>query len=150
MRAVVQRVQRAAVEIEGQTVAQIEQGLLILLGVTDGDTSEDVAWLAGKIARLRIFADEAQAMNRSLAEVGGQALVVSQFTLYASTRRGNRPSFIAAARPETAVPLYEAFVEALRQETGREVPTGVFGADMQVSLVNDGPVTILIDSQVRE
>ncbi|HIW11458.1 MAG TPA: D-tyrosyl-tRNA(Tyr) deacylase [Candidatus Rikenella faecigallinarum] len=150
MRAVVQRVQRAAVEIEGQTVAQIEQGLLVLLGVTDGDTSEDVAWLAGKIARLRIFADEAQAMNRSLAEVGGQALVVSQFTLYASTRRGNRPSFIAAARPETAVPLYEAFVEALRQETGREVPTGVFGADMQVSLVNDGPVTILIDSQVRE
>ncbi len=150
MRAVVQRVQRAAVEIEGQTVAQIEQGLLVLLGVTDGDTSEDVAWLAGKIARLRIFADEAQAMNRSLAEVGGQALVVSQFTLYASTRRGNRPSFIAAARPETAVPLYEAFVKALRQETGREVPTGVFGADMQVSLVNDGPVTILIDSQVRE
>ena len=150
MRAVVQRVQRAAVEIEGQTVAQIEQGLLVLLGVTDGDTSEDVAWLAGKIARLRIFADEAQAMNRSLAEVGGQELVVSQFTLYASTRRGNRPSFIAAARPETAVPLYEAFVEALRQETGREVPTGVFGADMQVSLVNDGPVTILIDSQVRE
>lgn len=150
MRAVVQRVQRAAVEIEGQTVAQIEQGLLVFLGVTDGDTAEDVAWLAGKIARLRIFADEAQAMNRSLTDVGGQALVVSQFTLYASTRRGNRPSFIAAARPETAIPLYEAFVEALRTETGREVPTGVFGADMQVSLVNDGPVTILIDSQVRE
>lgn len=150
MRAVVQRVARASVAIDGQTVAQIEQGLLVLLGVTDGDTSEDVAWLAGKIARLRIFADEAQAMNRSLTEVGGQALVVSQFTLYASTRRGNRPSFIAAARPETAVPLYEAFVEALRQETGREVPTGVFGADMQVSLVNDGPVTILIDSRIRE
>lgn len=150
MRAVVQRVARASVAIDGQTVAQIEQGLLVLLGVTDGDTSEDVAWLAGKIARLRIFADEAQAMNRSLTEVGGQALVVSQFTLYASTRRGNRPSFIAAARPETAVPLYEAFVEALRQETGRKVPTGVFGADMQVSLVNDGPVTILIDSQIRE
>lgn len=150
MRAVVQRVARASVAIDGQTVAQIEQGLLVLLGVTDDDTSEDVAWLAGKIARLRIFADEAQAMNRSLTEVGGQALVVSQFTLYASTRRGNRPSFIAAARPETAVPLYEAFVEALRQETGREVPTGVFGADMQVSLVNDGPVTILIDSRIRE
>lgn len=150
MRAVVQRVQRAAVDIEGQTVAQIEQGLLVFLGVTDGDTAEDVAWLAGKIARLRIFADEAQAMNRSLTDVGGQALVVSQFTLYASTRRGNRPSFIAAARPETAIPLYEAFVKALRTETGREVPTGVFGADMQVSLVNDGPVTILIDSQVRE
>lgn len=150
MRAVVQRVARASVAIDGQTVAQIEQGLLVLLGVTDGDTSEDVAWLAGKIARLRIFADEAQAMNRSLTEVGGQALVVSQFTLYASTRRGNRPSFIAAARPETAVPLYEAFVAALRQETGREVPTGVFGADMQVSLVNDGPVTILIDSRIRE
>lgn len=150
MRAVVQRVQRAAVEIEGQTVAQIEQGLLVFLGVTDGDTAEDVAWLAGKIARLRIFADEAQAMNRSLMDVGGQALVVSQFTLYASTRRGNRPSFIAAVRPETAIPLYEAFVKALRTETGREVPTGVFGADMQVSLVNDGPVTILIDSQVRE
>lgn len=150
MRAVVQRVARASVAIDGQTVAQIEQGLLVLLGVTDGDTSEDVAWLAGKIARLRIFADEAQAMNRSLTEVGGQALVVSQFTLYASTRRGNRPSFIAAARPETAVPLYEAFVAALRQETGREVPTGVFGADMQISLVNDGPVTILIDSRIRE
>lgn len=150
MRAVVQRVARASVAIDGQTVAQIEQGLLVLLGVTDGDTSEDVAWLAGKIARLRIFADEAQAMNRSLTEVGGQALVVSQFTLYASTRRGNRPSFIAAARPETAVPLYEAFVEALRQETGREVPTGIFGADMQVSLINDGPVTILIDSRIRE
>ena len=150
MRAVVQRVARASVAIDGQTVAQIEQGLLVLLGVTDGDTSEDVAWLAGKIARLRIFADDSQAMNRSLTEVGGQALVVSQFTLYASTRRGNRPSFIAAARPETAVPLYEAFVEALRQETGREVPTGVFGADMLVSLVNDGPVTILIDSRIRE
>lgn len=150
MRAVVQRVAQASVAIEGQTVAQIERGLLVFLGVTDSDTSEDVAWLAGKIARLRIFADEAQAMNRSLTEVGGQALVVSQFTLYASTRRGNRPSFIAAARPERAVPLYEAFVAALRQETGREVPTGVFGADMQVSLVNDGPVTILIDSRIRE
>lgn len=150
MRAVVQRVSQASVAIDGEQVAHIGCGLLILLGVTEGDTQEDVEWLAGKIARMRIFADEAQAMNRSITDVGGQALVVSQFTLYASTRKGNRPSFIGAARPETAVPLYEAFVEQLTLETGRPVPTGRFGADMQVSLVNDGPVTIIIDTKSRE
>lgn len=131
-------------------MAEIGPGLLVLLGVATGDSEEDVQWLATKIARMRIFADEAQAMNRSVVEAGGEALVVSQFTLQASTKKGNRPSFIAAARPETAVPLYESFVERLSLEIGRPVPTGRFGADMQVSLVNDGPVTIVIDSKFRE
>lgn len=150
MRAVVQRVGRAAVEVGGEEISRIGPGLMILLGVADGDTQEDVLWLAGKIARMRIFADRAQAMNRSVVEAGGEALVVSQFTLQASTKKGNRPSFIAAARPETAIPLYESFVEQLSLETGRPVRTGRFGADMQVSLVNDGPVTIVIDSRLRE
>lgn len=150
MRAVVQRVSRAAVAVEGVSVAEIGSGLLVLLGVATDDSEEDVQWLATKIARMRIFADEAQAMNRSVVEAGGDALVVSQFTLQASTKKGNRPSFIAAARPETAVPLYESFVERLSLEIGRRVPTGRFGADMQVSLVNDGPVTIVIDSKLRE
>lgn len=150
MRAVVQRVSRAAVAVEGVSVAEIGPGLLVLLGVAADDSEEDVQWLATKIARMRIFADEAQAMNRSVVETGGEALVVSQFTLQASTKKGNRPSFIAAARPETAVPLYESFVGRLTMEIGRPVPTGRFGADMQVSLVNDGPVTIVIDSKLRE
>lgn len=150
MRAVVQRVSRAAVAVEGVSVAEIGPGLLVLLGVAADDSEEDVQWLATKIARMRIFADEAQAMNRSVVEAGGDALVVSQFTLQASTKKGNRPSFIAAARPEEAVPLYESFVERLSLEIGRPVPTGRFGADMQVSLVNDGPVTIVIDSKLRE
>lgn len=131
-------------------MAEIGPGLLVLLGVAVGDSEEDVQWMATKIARMRIFADEAQAMNRSVVETGGEALVVSQFTLQASTKKGNRPSFIAAARPEEAVPLYESFVERLSLEIGRPVPTGRFGADMQVSLVNDGPVTIVIDSKLRE
>lgn len=150
MRAVVQRVSRAAVAVGGVPVAEIGPGLLVLLGVAAGDSEEDVQWLATKIARMRIFADEAQAMNRSVVETGGEALVVSQFTLQASTKKGNRPSFIAAARPEEAVPLYESFVGRLTMEIGRPVPTGRFGADMQVSLVNDGPVTIVIDSKLRE
>ncbi|MCC8062506.1 MAG: D-tyrosyl-tRNA(Tyr) deacylase [Rikenellaceae bacterium] len=150
MRAVVQRVGRAAVAVGGEEISRIGPGLLILLGVAEGDTQEDVLWLAGKIARMRIFADRAQAMNRSVVEAGGDTLVVSQFTLQASTKKGNRPSFIAAARPETAIPLYESFVEQLSLETGRPVQTGRFGADMQVSLVNDGPVTIVIDSRLRE
>lgn len=150
MRAVVQRVSRAAVAVEGVSVAEIGPGLLVLLGVAADDSEEDVQWLATKIVRMRIFADEGQAMNRSVVEAGGDALVVSQFTLQASTKKGNRPSFIAAARPETAVPLYESFVERLALEIGRPVPTGRFGADMQVSLVNDGPVTIVIDSKLRE
>lgn len=131
-------------------MAEIGPGLLVLLGVATYDSEEDVQWLATKIARMRIFADEAQAMNRSVVEAGGDALVVSQFTLQASTKKGNRPSFVAAARPEEAVPLYESFVERLSLEIGRPVPTGRFGADMQVSLVNDGPVTIVIDSKLRE
>jgi D-tyrosyl-tRNA(Tyr) deacylase len=150
MRAVVQRVLEAAVAIDGVETARIGHGFLVLLGVAQGDTTEEAEWLAAKIARMRIFADEESAMNRSVVDVGGEALVVSQFTLQASTRRGNRPSFTAAARPEEAMPLYETFVERLGTEIGRKVPTGRFGADMQVSLVNDGPVTIVIDSRLKE
>ena len=150
MRAVVQRVSRADVAIDGKVTSAIGRGLLILLGVEDLDTVEDVEWLTGKIARMRIFPDENAAMNRSIVEVGGEALVVSQFTLHASTKKGNRPSYIRAARPETAIPLYEKFVEVLREQIGREVATGEFGGDMKVALVNDGPVTILIDSRNRE
>ena len=122
----------------------------MLLGVEEADTAEDGLWLAGKIARLRLFADDAGVMNRSVQETGGEVLVVSQFTLHASTKKGNRPSYIRAARPETAVPLYEGFVRALESELGKPVPTGVFGADMQVALVNDGPVTIWVDTKARE
>lgn len=150
MRAVVQRVLEAAVAIDGVETARIGHGFLVLLGVAQGDTTEEAEWLAAKIARMRIFADEESAMNRSVVNVGGEALVVSQFTLQASTRRGNRPSSTAAARPEEAMPLYETFVERLGTEIGRKVPTGRFGADMQVSLVNDGPVTIVIDSRLKE
>ncbi len=150
MRAVVQRVLEAAVAIDGVETARIGHGFLVLLGVAQGDTTEEAEWLAAKIARMRIFADEESTMNRSVVDAGGEALVVSQFTLQASTRRGNRPSFTAAARPEEAMPLYETFVERLGTEIGRKVPTGRFGADMQVSLVNDGPVTIVIDSRLKE
>ncbi len=150
MRAVVQRVLEAAVAIDGVETARIGHGFLVLLGVAQGDTTEEAEWLAAKIARMRIFADEESAMNRSVVDAGGEALVVSQFTLQASTRRGNRPSFTAAARPEESMPLYETFVERLGTEIGRKVPTGRFGADMQVSLVNDGPVTIVIDSRLKE
>ncbi len=150
MRALIQRVADASVTVDGTPIARIGAGLLILLGVTGGDTVDDATRLAAKIARLRIFADEAQAMNRSLLDTGGEALVVSQFTLYASTRKGNRPSFVAAARPEEAEPLYRFFVERLREELGRPVATGRFGADMQVALTNDGPVTIAIDTRAWE
>ncbi len=143
MRAVVQRVRRAAVVIDGETVAAIEGGLLVLLGVTTTDTPDDVQRLTDKIANLRIFNDEAGKMNRSVADVGGSLLVVSQFTLYGDCRKGRRPSFVAAAQPELAVPLYEAFVHALRS-VGLPVQTGRFGAMMQVELVNDGPGTILL------
>lgn len=150
MRAVIQRVSQAAVSIEGRQVAAIGKGLLILLGVEDADGAEDILWLAGKIARQRIFNDAEGKMNAALAEVAGEALVVSQFTLHASTKKGNRPSFIRAARPEVAIPLYESFLSALETELGKSVGRGVFGADMQVSLINDGPVTIWIDSKARE
>jgi D-tyrosyl-tRNA(Tyr) deacylase len=128
----------------------IGPGLLILLGVEELDTVEDVEWLTGKISRMRIFPDEQGTMNRSLVDVGGEALVVSQFTLHASTKKGNRPSYIRAARPKKAIPLYEKFIETLGVQIGRTVAAGEFGGDMKVSLVNDGPVTIVIDSRVRE
>jgi D-tyrosyl-tRNA(Tyr) deacylase len=150
MRAVIQRVSSASVTIGGEVKSAIATGLLVLLGVEEADTLEDIDWLAGKLARLRIFRDEAGAMNRSVQEAGGQVLVVSQFTLFASTRKGNRPSYSRAARPEIAVPLYEAFVRKLGDELGRPALTGEFGADMKVALVNDGPVTVVIDTKTRE
>jgi len=150
MRAVIQRVSSASVTIGGQTTARIGMGLLILLGVEPCDTAEDVAWLSGKVARLRVFSDEQGLMNRSLPEVNGEALVVSQFTLFASTKRGNRPSYSDAAKPEIAVPWYLAFVASLASELGKPVATGEFGADMKVALVNDGPVTIIIDTKRKE
>jgi D-tyrosyl-tRNA(Tyr) deacylase len=146
MRAVVQRVRRAAVVIDGETVAAIERGLLVLLGIATTDTPEEAQWLADKTANLRIFNDEAGKMNLSVADVGGSLVVVSQFTLYGDCRKGRRPSFIAAAPPETAVPLYEAFINALRS-VGLPVQTGRFGAMMQVELVNDGPVTLILDTK---
>lgn len=146
MRAVLQRVSRAAVVIEGETVGVIEGGLLVLLGVAADDTPSDVQWLAEKIAVLRIFADEVGKMNRSVSDVGGAVLVVSQFTLHGDCRKGRRPSFLHAAPPETAVPLYEAFIQALRS-LGLPVETGRFGATMQVELVNEGPVTLILDTK---
>lgn len=150
MRAILQRVSSASVAIAGETVAAIGPGLLILLGIEDGDGAEDIAWLAPKIARMRIFPDPAGLMNLALADTGGDAIVVSQFTLHASTRKGNRPSFIRAARPEISEPLYQAFCQALEAELAQPVGRGRFGADMQVALVNDGPVTIAIDTRNRE
>jgi D-tyrosyl-tRNA(Tyr) deacylase len=150
MRVVVQRVRSASVTIDGQAGAAIDQGLLVLVGIEGTDNLEDVEWLAAKTANLRIFDDDAGVMNRSVREVGGQILVVSQFTLHACTKKGNRPSYMRAARPEVAVPLYETLVARLSDLLGRAVATGTFGADMQVALVNDGPVTILMDSKSRE
>ena len=145
MRALIQRVTRASVTIGGAVRGEIGQGFLVLLGITDGDTADDAVYLADKTVKLRVFTDENDKMNRSLADVGGGILVVSQFTLYGDCKKGNRPSFTAAARPETAVPLYEAFIARCRQ-SGLPVETGEFGADMQVSLVNEGPCTIVIDT----
>jgi len=150
MRALVQRVAEASVTVEGRVQGRIGGGLLVLLGVEVGDTRDDGVWLAGKVARLRVFADEAGLMNRSVMELGGELLVVSQFTLHASTRKGNRPSYTRAAAPAEAVPLYESFVGELAAVSGRPVATGVFGADMKVALVNDGPVTLLLDSRNPE
>jgi len=150
MRAVIQRVSQASVTIQGEVKAAIPTGLLVLLGVEEADTAEDIEWLSGKIVRLRIFNDEQGVMNRSVQEVGGDILVISQFTLFASTKKGNRPSWIRAARPEIAVPLYDAFLRRLGQDLGRPVRRGEFGADMKVALVNDGPVTLVIDTKARE
>lgn len=149
MRVVLQRVREASVTIDGKVRSAIGPGLLVLLGVGPDDGQEDLDWLVRKVAGLRIFDDEAGVMNRSVVEVGGEALVVSQFTLMASTRKGNRPSYTGAAGHAVAIPLYEAFCQALSREIGRPVGTGEFGAEMQVSLVNDGPVTICIDSRNR-
>jgi D-aminoacyl-tRNA deacylase len=150
MRSVVQRVTQAGVVVDGKTVGEIGAGLLVLLGVEAADTREDIEWLAGKIARLRIFPDSAGAMNQSVTEIGGQALVVSQFTLFASTRKGNRPSFIRAAPSEFAERMYTDFCRELETLVGKPVQQGVFGAHMKVQLVNDGPVTIWIDSKRKE
>lgn len=150
MRLVIQRVREAAVDIAGKRVAEIGPGLMVLVGVENGDTEEDARWLAAKTAALRIFDDASGVMNRSVVEAGGGLLAVSQFTLTASTRKGNRPSYIRAAGHELAVPLYEHYCELLAEAAGRPVERGVFGADMQVSLINDGPVTIIIDSHLKE
>jgi D-tyrosyl-tRNA(Tyr) deacylase len=150
MRAVIQRVSRASVTIQNTVKGKIEKGLLVLLAVEEADGPEDIEWLSGKIVRLRIFADEAGVMNRSVEEVGGDILVVSQFTLFASTKKGNRPSYTRSAPPPLAITLYEAFVQKLASELGKAIQTGEFGADMEVELVNDGPVTIIIDSKLRE
>lgn len=141
---------RASVEIEGEITSRIGAGLLVFVGIEQADGDEDIEWLVGKIIRIRIFDDEAGIMNLDVRQTGGEILVVSQFTLHASTRKGNRPSYIRSAHPEISKPLYEKFVARLASKTGREIKTGVFGADMKVSLVNDGPVTILIDSKDRE
>ena len=150
MRAVIQRVSQASVEVEGRLIAEIASGLLILLGIESEDTQEDLEWLAGKIAKLRIFSDADDLMNLSVRDIEGDVIVVSQFTLHAATKKGNRPSFIKAAKPEIAILRYEKFVFQLEKELGRKVQTGEFGADMKVRLLNDGPVTIFIDSKNRE
>ena len=150
MRAIIQRVTSASVEVSGEIIGQIKRGLLILVAVEDADTPADIEWLSGKIARLRIFEDAGGVMNLSVKEIDGEALAVSQFTLFASTHKGNRPSYSRASKPETAIPLYEAFVRQLTTDLGKPIQTGRFGADMKVALINDGPVTILIDSKMRE
>ena len=145
MRAVIQRVSQASVTIEGNKVAEIASGLVVLLGVTDSDTSQDIQWLSNKLTNLRVFNDADGVMNTSLKDSNGSAIVVSQFTLYAQTKKGNRPSYIKAAKPEIAKPLYEQFVRQFENDLGQPVQTGEFGADMKVALLNDGPVTIIID-----
>ena len=150
MRAVIQRVAEAKVSVDGIVKGAIRSGLVVLLAVEDADTAEDIEWLSGKIVRLRVFDDDSGVMNRSVQEAGGGILLVSQFTLYASTKKGNRPSYSRSARPEIAVPLYEQFARRLAQDLGNPIQTGEFGAHMLVSLTNDGPVTIIIDSKMRE
>jgi len=150
MRIIIQRVSEASVSIDDQVVGAIGKGFVVLLGIVEDDGTDDVDWLVGKVTRMRIFADEEGKMNRCLKDVGGELLVVSQFTLHANTRKGNRPSFIKAARPESAIPLYQQFLEKASQEMGKPCACGQFGADMQISLINDGPVTIMVDSKLRE
>ncbi|OXB03949.1 D-aminoacyl-tRNA deacylase [Flavobacterium pectinovorum] len=150
MKIVLQRVSQASVTVESKIVADIQKGLLVLVGIEDSDTQEDIDWLVGKIIKMRIFGDENDVMNCSVQDIDGEIIVVSQFTLHASTKKGNRPSYIKASKPEFAIPMYENFVKYLEKEFNKKVQTGIFGADMKVSLLNDGPVTIVIDSKNRE
>lgn len=150
MKTVTQRVQYATVRIDGEVKSHIQNGLMVLVGIEDRDTQEDIEWLAKKLVNLRIFDDENGVMNRSVIEAEGEIMVVSQFTLHASTKKGNRPSYLKASKPEIAIPMYEAFCNELEIQSGKKVATGTFGADMKIELVNDGPVTILIDSQNKE
>lgn len=150
MKAVIQRVSQSSVTIEGKIVASIQQGILVLLGVEDSDSKEDIEWLSAKIVNLRIFEDQNAVMNLSLKDIDGEMIVVSQFTLHASTKKGNRPSYIKAAKPEVAIPLYENFIKQVELDLGKSVQTGIFGADMKVNLTNDGPVTIIINTKIKE
>lgn len=150
MKVVIQRVSSACVTIDSKIVADIKKGLLVLVGIEDADNQEDSVWLCQKICNLRIFGDENEVMNLSVKDINGEIIVVSQFTLHASTRKGNRPSYIKASKPETAIPMYENFVNQMEKELGKKVQTGIFGADMKVALLNDGPVTIVMDSKNRE
>lgn len=150
MRTVLQRVSRASVTVDGKIVSSIENGLLLLLGIMNDDGLEDIQWLVRKVINLRIFNDEEGVMNKSIIDVGGDIIVVSQFTLHAAVKKGNRPSYIKAAKPDIAIPVYERFVKNLESELGKKVGTGVFGADMKVDLLNDGPVTIIIDTKNKE
>lgn len=150
MKAVIQRVSQASVTINENKVAEIQKGLMVLIGIEDADSTDDIQWLTSKIANLRIFADENEVMNLSLKDVDGEMIVVSQFTLHALTKKGNRPSYIKASKPEIAIPLYESFVKQMEIEIGKKVQTGEFGADMKVGIINDGPVTIIIDSKNKE
>jgi D-tyrosyl-tRNA(Tyr) deacylase len=150
MRAVIQRVSKASVTVEGTITGQIEKGLLVLMGIEDADGEEDIEWLSGKICNLRIFDDEQGVMNLSVKDVGGSILLVSQFTLHASTKKGNRPSYIRASKPEIAIPMYEQMLQQLEMDLGKKIEAGVFGADMKVELLNDGPVTIVMDTKNKE
>ncbi|SFU49820.1 D-tyrosyl-tRNA(Tyr) deacylase [Pustulibacterium marinum] len=150
MRAVIQRTKNASVTVEGKLISEIESGLLILIGIENEDTQEDIEWLSRKITGLRIFNDENEVMNKSITDVEGDIIVVSQFTLHASTKKGNRPSYLKAAKPDVSIPLYEAFVAQVEKDLGKKVGTGIFGADMKVQLLNDGPVTIIIDTKNKE
>lgn len=150
MKAVIQRVSHASVTIEGEKVSEIQSGLLVLVGFEDSDTQEDIHWLSAKIANLRIFGDEDDVMNLSIKDIGGDIIIVSQFTLHASTKKGNRPSYIKASKPDVAIPLYENFISQMEADLGKKVQTGKFGADMKVALLNDGPVTIVIDTKNKE
>lgn len=150
MKAVIQRVSHASVTIEGKKVSEIQNGLLVLLGIEDADAKEDIEWLSGKITNLRIFGDAEGVMNLSVKDVAGDIIVVSQFTLHASTKKGNRPSYIKASKPDVAIPLYESFVRQMEADLGKKIQTGEFGADMKVALLNDGPVTIIFDTKNKE